>query len=139
MKSGEDHEMDSRVGRLEQSVAVLQTTQDGMKHTLDKVASGLDVLLQQQSEMKAQKPFSVRESLSSILAALSIFSLVVVALTYKIDSQAVAAAAPAIRVAEMLMHDGDYYVLKERVARIEQAIAWRPVVVPTEVASRPLR
>ena len=139
MKSGEDHEMDTRVGRLEQSVAVLQTTQDGMKHTLDKVASGLDVLLQQQSEMKAQKPFSVRESLSSILAALSIFSLLIIALTYKIDSQAVAVAAPAIKVADMLTHDGDYFVLKERVARIEQALSWRASITPTEVASRPPR
>ena len=134
--SDDSKEMDTRVGRLEQSVAVLQTTQDGMKVTLDKVANGLDLLLQQQSEMRAQKPFSVRDSLSTILTTLMIFSIIVTALTYKIDSQAMAKAEPAIKVADMLMKDGDYYVLKDRVARLEQAIAWRPIIVSTEVASR---
>lgn len=128
--------MDNRVGRLEQSVAVLQTTQDGMKHTLDKVASGLDTLLQQQSEMKAQKPFSVRDSLSTILTTLGIFTIIISALTYKIDSQATAKAEPAIKVADMLMKDGDYFLLKARVTQIEQALAWKPVLVSAEVASR---
>lgn len=134
MESDEKKHMDSRVGRLEQSVAVLQTTQDGMKHTLDKVASGLDVLLQQQSEMKAQKPFSVRESLSTILTTLTIFSILVAALTWKIDAQATAKAEPAIKVADMLMKDGDYYLLKARVAKIEQALVWRPSVVTVEAS-----
>jgi hypothetical protein len=134
MESDEKQHMDSRVGRLEQSVAVLQTTQDGMKATLDKVATGLDVLLQQQSEMKAQKPFSVRESLSTILTTLTIFSILIAALTWKIDAQATAKAEPAIRVADMLMKDGDYYILKARVTRLEQAFSWRPAMVATEAA-----
>jgi len=136
MKSDGEKDMDNRVGRLEQSVAVLQTTQDGMKQTLDKVASGLDVLLQQHSEMKAQKPFSVSESLKTIFTTLGIFTIIISALTYKIDTQATAKADPAIKVTEMLMKDGDYYILKERVARLEQALAWKPIIVATEVASR---
>jgi hypothetical protein len=142
-KSGGDKEMDTRVGRLEQSVAVLQTTQDGMKQTLDKVASGLDLLLQQQSEMRAQqseiraqKPFSVRESLSTILTTLGIFTIIISALTWKIDTQASVKAEPAIKVTEMIMKDGDYFLLKARVAQLEQALAWKPVLVSTEVASR---
>ncbi len=135
-RSDGNKEMDTRVGRLEQSVAVLQTTQDGMKQTLDKVASGLDLLLQQQSEMRAQKPFSVRDSLSTILTTLMIFSIIVTALTYKIDTQAMAKAEPAIKVTEMIMKDGDYFILKARVAQLEQALAWKPVLVSTEVATR---
>jgi uncharacterized coiled-coil protein SlyX len=138
MKSGEDKDME-RIGHLEQAVAVLKSDVAGLKHSTDKNSEVLDAVMQKLTEMDGRKPFSVRESLSTILTTLSIFSLLIVALTYKIDSQAVAAAAPAIKVAEMLMHDGDYFVLKERVSRMEQAIAWRPVIVPTEVASRPAR
>jgi hypothetical protein len=134
MGSDEKQHMDTRVGRLEQSVAVLQTTQDGMKATLDKVASGLDVLLQQQSEMKAQKPFSVRESLSTILTTLTIFSILIAALTWKIDAQATAKAEPAIKVSEMLMKDGEYYLLKDRVAKLEKALVWRPSIITVEAA-----
>jgi hypothetical protein len=134
MESDEKRNMDSRVGNLEKSVAVLQTTQDGMSATLDKVAIGLDTLLQQQSEMKAQKPFSVRESLSTILTTLGIFSILVAALTWKIDSQASAKIEPAIKVADMLMKDGDYYLLKAKVARLEAALSWRPSIVTVEAS-----
>jgi hypothetical protein len=136
MASGEDKEMDSRVGNLERSVAVLQTTQDGMKVTLDKVASGLDLLLQQQQEIKSHKPFSLKESLSTILTTLGIFTIIISALTYKIDMQATAKAEPAIKVAEMLMHDGDYYILKERVSKLEAAVVWRPTIITADVPSR---
>lgn len=133
MESGKgDKEMDSRVGNLERSVAVLQTTQDGMKITLDKVASGLDKLLQQQPA----KPFSLRDSLSTILTTLSIFSICILALGYMIDTRATAKAEPAVRVAEMLMHDGDYYILKERVSRLEKALSWTPIVMTAEAARR---
>jgi hypothetical protein len=138
MKSGEDKDME-RIGHLEQAVAVLKSDVAGLKSSTDKNSEVLDAVMTKLTEMDGRKPFSVRESLSTILTTLSIFSLLIVALTYKIDSQAVTAAAPAIKVAEMLMHDGDYFVLKERVSRVEQAIAWRPTIVPTEVASRPPR
>jgi hypothetical protein len=136
MERGKDKEMDSRVGNLERSVAVLQTTQDGMKVTLDKVASGLELLLAQQSEIRAQKPFSLRESLSTILTTLMIFSIFITALTYKIDTQVITRLEPAQKVAEMLTEKGDYFLLKERVSHLEKAIAWTPQIVPIGVAQR---
>jgi hypothetical protein len=128
-----------RIGQLEQDVAVLKNDVASMRHDTEKNSAVLSAVMNKLTEMDGRKPISVRDSLSTILTTLSIFSLLIVALTYKIDSQAVTAAAPAIKVAEMLMHDGDWFVLKERVLRLEQAVAWKPAIVPTEVASRPSR
>lgn len=136
MKSGEEKDME-RIGHLEQAVAVLKSDVAGLKTSADKNSEVLDAVMRKLTEMDGRKPISIRESLSTILTTLSIFSIIIVALTYKIDNQAVAAAAPAIKVAEMLTKEGEYFVLKDRVFRLEQAIAWRPVVVPTEVANHP--
>jgi hypothetical protein len=128
-----------RIGQLEQDVAVLKNDVASMRHDTEKNSAVLSAVMNKLTEMDGRKPISIRDSLQTILTTLSIGSILIVALTYKIDNQALVAAAPAIKVAEMLMHDGDYYVLKDRVLRLESAIMWRPVVVPTEVASRPAR
>jgi hypothetical protein len=128
-----------RIGQLEQDVAVLKNDVASMRHDTEKNSEVLSAVMNKLTEMDGRKPLSIRDSLQTILTTLSIGSILIVALTYKIDNQALTAAAPAIRVAEMLMHDGDYYILKDRVSRMEQAIAWRPVVVPVDVASRPAR
>jgi|WetSurMetagenome_2_1015567.scaffolds.fasta_scaffold00947_26 hypothetical protein len=128
-----------RISQLEQDVAVLKNDVASMRHDTEKNSQVLGAVMQKLTEMDGRKPISIRDSLQTILTTLSIGSILVVALTYKIDNQALTAAAPAIRVAEMLMHDGDYFILKDRVQRIEQAIAWKPAIIPTEVASRPSR
>ena len=128
-----------RIGQLEQDVAVLKNDVASMRHDTEKNSQVLSAVMNKLTEMDGRKPISIRDSLQTILTTLSIGSILIVALTYKIDNQALTAAAPAIKVAEMLMHDGDYYILKDRVSRIEKAISWKPVIVPTEVASHPDR
>jgi uncharacterized coiled-coil protein SlyX len=136
MKSDGEKQMDSRIGHLEQAVAVLQDNVGGLRSTTDKNSQVLNAVMQKLTEMDQRKPFSVGESLRTILTTLGIFTIIIAALTYKIDAQATAKAEPAIKMAEMLMKDGEYFILRERVSRLEQALAWKPVVVSAEVASR---
>lgn len=143
VRSGQDKEMDQRVGNLEKAVAVLQTSQDGITDTLNKVAKGQEVMLSKLmdmdgrlNEMEGRKPFSLHESLTTVISTISIVAALYWTFDYMITNKVSRHTEESTKMADLLFKDGEYFLLKDRVSRLEKAVVWTPQIVTADSQRR---
>jgi hypothetical protein len=137
MRSGQerDHMMESRVANLEKQMAVLQTTTEGLSHNVERMGQALESfgdnnakVMNELTKLTSAKPFSIGESLKTILTTLGIFSVLITSFFWAVDIRIASQSEESKKVAELLMKDGDWFTMKSRVSRLEEALAWTATI-----------